>query len=64
MQDFPHLQDLYIAEIDLHTIFRILRKNMGFQICIQAASILMKHWRNTGHIGAGISISIDISEPV
>lgn len=36
---FLQRQGLYIPEIDLHTVFQILRKSMGFQICIQADSI-------------------------
>ena len=36
---FLQQQALYIPEIDLHTVFQILRKSMGFQICIQADSI-------------------------
>ena len=31
-----------------------------FPICIQEASIHIKHWKNTGDTGADISILIDI----
>ncbi len=50
MQDFPHLQDLYIPEKDLKNIFfsDFKEKSMDFRICIQVASIhiktLEKHW--------------------
>ena len=36
---------------------------MDFRICIQVASIHIKHWKNTGDTGADISILIDISAP-
>ena len=36
--------------------FQILLKSMVFTICIPGAFTLMKHWRNIGPIGAGISI--------
>lgn len=41
-------------------IFRISERNMDFPICIQEASIHIKHWKNTGDTGADISILIDI----
>ena len=57
---FLQRQGLYIPERDLHTIFRILRKSMSFQICIREASIHIKHWKSTGDTGVDISILIDI----
>jgi len=47
-------------EKDLKNIFRISERNMDFPICIQEASIHIKHWKNTGDTGADISILIDI----
>ena len=51
---------LCIMEKDLKNIFRISERNMDFPICIQEASIHIKHWKNTGDTGADISILIDI----
>lgn len=32
--------------------FSDFEEKYGFRICIQVASILMRHWKNTGDIGA------------
>lgn len=42
----------------------ILLRNTASTICIPAASILLTVWKNTGHIGAGISISTGIWTPL
>ena len=60
VRDFPHQPVLCIMEKDLKNIFRISERNMDFPICIQEASIHIKHWKNTGDTGADISILIDI----
>ena len=54
---FPHQPVLNIPGKDFRHIFQILRKNTDFTICIPAASILITHWKNTGHSGAGTSTS-------
>ena len=58
--DFPHQPVLCIMEKDLKNIFQILKRNMDFLICMQEASIHIKHWKNTGDTGADISILTDI----
>ena len=36
----------------------ILKKNMDFMTCIPAVLSFLQHWRNTGHTGAVLSITI------
>lgn len=44
----------------IHTVGPILRTSIIFRICIPAAFIPMKHWKNIGHTGAVIFTSTAI----
>lgn len=56
-QDFQHQQALLIRENDSKSILVTLPSNIILMICIRVAFILIKHWKNIGHIGVDIFIS-------
>ena len=57
-QAYPLRQASLIQGRDLKIISRTLFENVVLGICIPGDFILLKVWRNTGHIGQDMSLSI------